>query len=150
MTSDILIRYFHFVSIILLLAGVLGQHLLLRRQMTRRAIAQVQRLDIVYAISVLGVLATGLAQWFLVGKPAAFYSSNPVFHTKITLFLLVGLISIWPSVFLSKQRKGEETEIVAVPKSLVWCVRIELLLLFVMPLLAVLVAKGIGIPPVLK
>lgn len=148
MISDILVRYVHFVSVILLMAGVLGQFFLLRRQMTRRAIARVQRLDIVYALSVVGVLASGFAQWFLVGKPSEFYSANPVFHTKVTLFILVGLISIWPSVFLSKQRNGEETELVDVPKSLIWSVRFELLLLFLMPLLAVLMAKGYGIPVV--
>lgn len=150
MISDILVRYVHFISIILLLAAVLGQYFLLRRQMTRRAIVRVQRLDVVYALSVIGVLATGFAQWFLVGKPAAFYSANPIFHTKVTLFLLVGLISIWPSIFLGKQRKGEETDLVEIPKSLIWCVRIELLLLFLMPLLAVLMAKGFGIPAVVQ
>lgn len=113
--NDILIRYLHFVSLILLMAAVLGQHLLLKREMTRGAISTVQRLDIVYAVTVVVVLVTGFAQWLWVGKPADFYSSNPIFHTKITLFLIVGIVSIYPSVFLGKNRKGDAAEIVAVP-----------------------------------
>lgn len=148
MIIDILVRYLHFVSLILLLAAVLGQHLLLRKQMTRGEIARVQRLDILYAVTVIIVLLTGFAQWLWIGKPAEFYSSNPVFHMKITLFLLVGIISIYPSVFLGKQKKGDPEESIAVPAGLIWCVRIELLLLFAMPLLATLIARGIGIPVV--
>ncbi|MDF1861235.1 MAG: DUF2214 family protein [Verrucomicrobiales bacterium] len=148
MITDILVRYLHFVSLILLLAAVLGQHLLLRKQMTRGEIARVQRLDILYAVTVIIVLLTGFAQWLWIGKPAQFYSSNPVFHVKITLFLLVGVISIYPSVFLGKQKKGDPEETIAIPGGLIWCVRIELLLLFAMPLLATLIARGIGIPVV--
>lgn len=148
MIIDILVRYLHFVSLILLLAAVLGQHLLLRKQMTRGEIARVQLLDILYAVTVIIVLLTGFAQWLWIGKPAEFYSSNPVFHMKITLFLLVGIISIYPSVFLGKQKKGDPEESIAVPAGLIWCVRIELLLLFAMPLLATLIARGIGIPVV--
>lgn len=148
MITDILVRYLHFVSLIVLMAAVLGQHLMLKATMTRAEIKQVQRLDIVYAVMVVIVLLTGFAQWFWTGKPADFYSSNPVFHTKITLFLIVGIISIYPSVFLGKGKKGDPEEIVTVPKGLIWSVRIELLLLFLMPLLATLIGRGIGIPVV--
>lgn len=148
MIADVLIRYLHFVSLILLMAAVLGQHLLLRREMKRSEIAKVQRLDILYAVMAVIVLATGFAQWFWVGKPADFYSSNPIFHAKVTLFLVVGVISAYPSVFLGKNRKGDPDGSVRVPKLLIWSVRVELLLLFLMPLLANLMARGIGIPVV--
>ncbi|MDA8909071.1 MAG: DUF2214 family protein [Verrucomicrobiales bacterium] len=146
MIADILIRYLHFISLILLMAAVLGQHLLLKKTMKRSEVALVQRLDIVYAVMVVLVLATGFAQWFWVGKPADFYSGNPVFHVKVTLFLIVGVVSAYPSVFLGKNKKGDPGESVEVPKLVIWSVRIELLLLFLMPLLANLMARGIGIP----
>ncbi len=148
MITEILIRYLHFVSIFVVFAAVLGQHLILRGTITRVRVAVAQRFDIAYAISVVLVLATGLAQWLWIGKPAAFYSSNPVFHTKLTLFLIIGIVSIYPSVFLGKNRKGEQSEEVVIPSALVWSVRVELLLLLLLPLLATLMAKGIGIPVV--
>lgn len=146
MITDILIRALHFISVFALVAAVAAQHWGLRRQMTRLEIARLQRIDLVYGIGALAVLATGLLQWFVVGKPSSFYSPNPILHTKITLFLLVGLISIYPSIFFGRRRKGPPDEVVAVPARLIWSVRIELILLFAIPVLATLMARGIGLP----
>ena len=146
MPLEILIRYLHFISLFALSAALLAQAFLLRPEMTRREIAQIQRVDILYAVMVVLVLGTGFAQWFWVGKPSQFYSSNPIFHAKLTLFLIIGLLSAWPSVFLGKQRKGDSKETVRVPKGVILSVRAEVLLLILMPLLASLMAKGVGIP----
>ncbi len=148
MVTDILIRYLHFISIFVIFSAVLAQHLLLKGTVTRSTIAKAQRFDIAYAVAVVLALGTGLLQWFYGAKPAVFYSSNPVFHAKLTLFLIVGLVSIYPSVFLGRQKKGDPAELVTIPRGLVHSIRIELLLLVVMPLLAVIMAKGLGIPVV--
>lgn len=145
MAADLLIRYLHFVSIIAMFAAVVAQHLALRPSLSRRDLGRIQKMDLVYAIAVVVVLLTGFAQWLWVAKPAEFYSRNPVFHVKLTLFLVVGLVSIYPSVFFGKQRKGDPSEMVAVPKGIAWSVRIELFLLLLMPLLASMMARGIGI-----
>ena len=148
MTLDLFVRYLHFVSIFVLVAAVFGQHFLVSKTMTRRQIRQVQKLDVFYALSTVVVLVTGFAQWFWVGKPAAFYSENPIFHSKIFIFLLVGILSAYPSVFFAKRKKGEDLdEAFSVPGLLIWTVRVELLLLLLMPLLASLMARGIGIQP---
>ena len=146
MPLEISIRYLHFISLIALSAAVFAQAFLLRPEMTRREIAQIQRVDILYAVMVVAVLATGFAQWFWVGKPSQFYSSNPIFHAKLTLFLIIGILSAWPSVFLGRQRKGDSEETIEVPKSVTLSVRAEVLLLILMPLLASLMARGVGIP----
>lgn len=141
---EIFIRTFHFVSILTVVAAVVVQHWGLRPVMTRAEINRLQRMDIVYAIGVVGVLLTGFLQWFAVGKPTEFYSGNSFFHLKLTLFLLIGLISIYPSVFFSRNRKGDPQAEVVLPKPIVWSVRIELILLFSMPLLATLMSRGVG------
>lgn len=66
-------------------------------------------------------------------------------HAKITLFLAVGLISIYPTLFFNRHRKGPPEERVTVPGRLLWGVRIELVLLAIMPVLASLMARGIGL-----
>lgn len=146
MALEILIRYLHFISLMLLVAAVIGQQYSLKKQMKRSEIARVQTLDILYAVMVVIVLATGFAQWFWIGKPAEFYASNPVFHAKVSLFLLVGVISAYPSVFFGKHKKGDPDEVLDIPSSISWSIRAELVLLAIMPLLATLMAKGIGIP----
>ena len=146
MTFEILIRYLHFISLVFLVTAVIGQHFLLRKEMKRSEIARLQSLDVLYAVMVVIVLATGFAQWFLVGKPAGFYDNNPIFHTKISLFLIIGAVSAYPSVFFGKQKRGDPDEFVKVPSGITWSIRAELGLLALMPLLATLMAKGIGIP----
>ncbi len=145
MAIDLGVRYLHFLSVFTLVAVVLMQRVLIRPEVARWEVVRLQKVDLVYAISAVTTLLTGLAQWLWVGKPAAYYGSNPVFHTKFTLFLIVGLLSIWPSVFFGKQRKGEPGDVVKVPSGVVWSIQAELILLAAMPLLASLMARGIGI-----
>ena len=46
------------------------------------------------------------------------------------------------------EKGGDPAELVTIPKGLVLSIRLELLLLVAMPLLAVIMAKGLGIPVV--
>ncbi|EDY86008.1 conserved hypothetical protein [gamma proteobacterium HTCC5015] len=143
--SEIIIRYAHFLSIFVLFALLTAEHLLLKPQVSRADMKRLGIIDIAYGVTALVVLAAGLALWMGVGKPAEFYTKNPVFHAKFGLFILIGLLSIAPTVFFIKQRKTT-AESITVPKSLIHIVRLELTLLVAMPLLAVLMAKGIGLP----
>ena len=146
MTADIFLRYIHFVSIFTIVATLVSEHLLLKKTMTRAELGRLSRIDAVYGIAALTLLGAGLTLWLGgVAKPTAFYSGNWIFHTKISLFLLVGLLSIYPTVFFIRNRKGNGEEAVLVPKSIFWILRAELLLLFIIPLLAGLMAKGIGL-----
>ncbi len=146
MTTDLLVRYLHFLGIFVVFAALLGQHLLLKSSVPRAFVAKAQRFDLAYLIAVVVVIATGLLQWFSGAKPAAFYTPNPVFHAKVTLFLVVAIVSIYPTVFMRKEKNGDPDEVVAIPRGIVHCVRLELLLLVVIPLLAVIMARGLGIP----
>ena len=145
MTTEILLRYIHFISIFAIVGSLVSEHLLLKKTMTRSEIARVARADAVYGLAALTLLIVGLTlRLGSYGKPSWFYSKNWIFHTKITLFALIGLLSIYPTIFFLRQRKGEPTEIVAIPKTVFMMLRLELLLLFVIPLLAGLMAHGVG------
>lgn len=145
MTAEILVKYAHFVCVFLIVGALVGEHLLLRPSLTRAELHRLARLDGLYALGVIGVLAAGFTLWFWIGKPAAFYSDNPLFLTKLGLFGLMGVLSIYPSIFFARQRKGDPAERVTLPAAIVWLVRAELLCLFSMPLLATLMARGIGL-----
>jgi putative membrane protein len=81
--------------------------------------------------------------WFSFGKPSEFYSSNPVFIVKLILFGVVGSLSVLPTVYFIKNRKGDPSELVKSPGWLKPVILVELITLFVIPLLAVLMAAGI-------
>ena len=145
MNAEILLRYVHFVSIFVIVSTLVAEHLLLKRELTRGELSRIARIDAIYGLAALTLLAAGLTLWFSgVGKPSIYYTKNWIFHTKLTFFATVGLLSIYPTIFFIRNRKGNQTEIVAVPKAVFWMLRFELLLLFIIPLLAGLMARGIG------
>lgn len=144
MDSYILLRYFHFVTILILVSSIIGEHLLLEDELSRKALKKIAILDSIYGISALLVVVTGLTLWFLVGKPAEFYTRNWILHAKVTLVLIVGLLSIMPTRFYLRNRKGEESDMVSIPPMIKHIIRAQLLLIFLIPLLAGLVAHGIG------
>lgn len=145
MTLELFLRYLHFISIFAIVAAIAAEHLLLKTNLTRNEIARLARIDAVYGIAALVLLAAGLTLWLTgVGKPAEFYSSNWIFHLKLTCFTAVGLLSIYPTIFFLKQRKGDPLEEIVIPKSIFWLVRLELVLLFIIPLLAGLMSRGVG------
>ena len=145
MTLEIILRYVHFVSIFAIAGSLASEHLILKKELTRAEIGRLARIDAVYGIAAVTLLIAGLTLWLgSVGKPAVYYTKNWVFHTKLTLFLMVGLLSIYPTIFFIKNRKGNFEEIVAVPKIIFMMLRMELLLLLIIPLLAGLMSRGIG------
>ena len=130
MSAEIFLRYIHFISIFTIVGTLVSEHLLLKKMMSRAEIGRLSRIDAVYGLAALSLLAAGFTLWFGgVGKPTQFYSGNWIFHTKISLFLLVGILSIYPTMFFIRNRKGPADEVIAVPKSIFWLLRFELLLL---------------------
>lgn len=146
MTTEILLRYVHFISIFAIVGALVSEHLLLKKSLTRSEVGRLAKIDGVYGLAVLILLAVGMTLWLgAYGKPTEFYSNNPLFHTKLTLFIIIGILSIYPTVFFIKNKNGDQGENIKVPNIIFWMVRLELLLLFVIPILAGLMAKGIGI-----
>ena len=144
MITEALVRYLHFISIFALVSSVVAEHLLLKDSMNRKEIRRMSIVDGVYGVGAVLAVVAGLLLWFAVGKPAEFYTQNWIFHTKVGLAILMGLVSIYPTVFFMKNRKGEPQEQVAIPSGIKWSIRVELLLILIIPLLAVLMARGIG------
>lgn len=140
----VLLKYLHFIGILALFSSIALEHTLLKREMNSAEFARLSTIDLVYGVSAVLVLLAGLVLWLVVSKPSEFYSLNPVFHVKVSLFVLVGLISIYPTVYFLKNRK-HSAPMISVPKSIIMAVRMELLLLLVIPLLAVLMAQGYGL-----
>lgn len=145
MTIEIVLRYLHFVSIFTIVSTLVAEHLLLRKSLTRAEIGRLSRIDAIYGLAAVALVAAGLTLWLGgFGKPSMYYSANWIFMTKLACFVAIGLLSIYPTVFFIKNRKGNPAETVEIPASVFWMLRFELLLLFIIPLLAGLMAKGIG------
>lgn len=145
MFVEIIVRYLHFISVFAIVSAIVAEHLLLKERMSRKEILLLSRIDAIYGIGAIVLLGAGMSLWLAVGKPAAFYSNNWIFHLKLGLFVLLGLLSIYPTIFFMKNRKGDDMDmLIDVPSSIKMLIRLELVLLLVMPFLAGLMAKGIS------
>ena len=145
MYTEIAVRYLHFIGIFFWFSTLVAQWVLLKPQLCRAEIQRLLKIDRVYGLSAVVVVGMGLTLWFGVGKSADFYNTNGLFHTKVTLAVLVGILSVIPSLFFTRNRKGEHPdELVAVPARIKRIVTLELVLMMVIPLLATLMAAGVG------
>nr|MDQ6926904.1 DUF2214 family protein [Candidatus Eremiobacteraeota bacterium] len=75
-----------------------GELFVLRKTLPADLVRRLQGIDRWYGITAGLVIASGLARLFLGLKGAAFYTHNPVFWTKMGLFVAVALISIAPTM----------------------------------------------------
>ncbi len=139
----VIVKYIHLLGVLVLFATLAMEHLLIRDRLSPMEMQRLARIDRIYGLSAVVVLTAGLLLWFAVGKPAGFYTANPVFHAKLGLFIVIGLLSIYPTRFVLRHRTA--TEETAVPVRIRQVMRAQLLLLLLMPLLAVLMAQGYGL-----
>jgi putative membrane protein len=145
MTELVLFRYLHFISVFAIVGAIVAEQFLISKTMLRSEIKRISVVDGIYGLGAVTVLIAGVALWFWVGKPAAFYTKNWIFHTKLTLFILLGILSIFPTIFFMRNRKGGEPgKIIEVPLYIIVLLRLELAIIIVMPLLATLMSIGIG------
>ncbi len=149
MALDAALAYLHFAAILLVAGFLVAEAMLLRGDLGSRDVAALVRSDIGYSVSAVLALVTGLARALFGAKGWAFYADNPVFWVKVGLFLAIGLISIRPTLaFLRWRRAARGAAGFSVPaaetKSARRTVLVELHLLALLPLAAVLMARGIG------
>jgi putative membrane protein len=146
MAWPIIVAWIHYIGLMLLLASLLGEHLLLKREMTVSEARAIQTLDIVYGASATTVLVTGIMRIFL-EKGAAYYNHHIAFHILFGIFVIAALISIYPTVTFLRWRKdtsagrGQQLER-AQFKKIQMMVRVEMTLLLLAPLFATWMAHG--------
>lgn len=147
--ADAIAAYLHYLSIFLLFALLVLEHRLFKLPLDLDRARSLMRIDIAYGITASLVLATGLARVLWFGKGSAYYLHNSLFHAKVGLFVLVALLSTFPTVVFLGWRNSVKAGQVPVlsprtGKLLVITLRAELTLLLVLPLLGVLMARGFG------
>ena len=149
MTLEATLAYLHLLAILTMVVFVASEAALCRVQWLNAAVVErLARVDRIYGFAALAVLATGLARTLLGVKGTAWYWSNPLLHMKLTLFVVVGLISIFPTLAFLRWRKAlradgslpDEAQIAKTRR----LVMVQAHILAVIPLLAVFLARGYG------
>jgi putative membrane protein len=141
----------HYLSIFATFSVVLGELLLYQPRLSAETARRIQRLDLLYLVAVIVVMTTGLLRALYFGKGPAFYFSNPIFITKLVIFGVIGACSLPPTIhFLRWNRELKSgAEDIRVDAKLYRKIRrwilVEQALLAFMPILAVLMARGVGL-----
>lgn len=149
MWLDAILAYLHFSAILVLFAFLVAEIVLFRGPLDPWAIRLLGRLDLWYFGSALAVLATGIARMAFGAKGADFYLSSWPIYVKLGLFVAIGLISVAPTLrFIQWRRAVDHDPSWRVPDNERAKVRrilmIEVHLAALIPLVAVIMARGLG------
>jgi len=149
MTFEAILAYLHLLAILTMVVFVSSEAALCRVQWLNAAVVErLAKVDRVYGIAAIMVLATGVARTVWGVKGTSWYWTNPLLHVKLTLFIVVGVISIFPTLTYLRWRKTlratgnlpAEAEIQKTRK----LVMVQAHLIALIPLVAVFLARGFG------
>ena len=129
--------YLHFLAIFLLFSLLLLEHQLFRQPLTLERARSLFRIDIAFGITAAAVLASGIARAVFYGKGLDYYLKNSFFHAKVGLFVVVAVLSIYPTLTFLRWRPARGrpgTDHLERQRQMVkLTIRLELLLLALIP-----------------
>ncbi|MBX9836432.1 MAG: DUF2214 family protein, partial [Burkholderiaceae bacterium] len=107
MTLEAFLASTHLVAILALVTFMSSQAALCRIEWMNAAVVErLVRLDVIYQITVVTLLASGLARIFWGIKGTSWYWSQPLLHAKLTLVLAMLLLSIAPTLAFRRWRRA--------------------------------------------
>lgn len=145
------VAYVHYLSFMLCFGALVLERRLIKPNPNRADATLMVITDIVYGIAALALLVSGILRVIYFGQGSAFYTENPLFWWKVGLYLSVGGLSLYPTItyilWAIPLRKGELPQVSeALARRLGWILNIELAGFALVPLLATLMARGVGLP----
>ena len=144
-----LFAFLHHAAAFALVGALAVEFVLIRDDLTVRRARSLQLADVTIAASATIVLVVGFLRVFYFEKGSSYYFHSAPFLAKVGLFVLVALLSIYPTVeFLSWSKSLKQGQVPAVsPGKLRTIRRIihwELVGVGVLILCAALMARGVG------
>lgn len=146
---DVILAYLHHVGIGLLITGLAMETVLVREPFTQFQFYRLARIDAGAGFAAGLILFAGIGRVMYGLKGAEFYTGNPVFWTKMALFALAAGASLPITINLLKWRKAAilDANFQPPPEKLRLVqrhIKIEWALILLIPLAAVLMARGFG------
>jgi putative membrane protein len=150
MMGSAFFSFLHFVAVFGIVGTLVTEWAILSETPTHREARLLQTCDRWYGIFAGAILIVGFLRVFYFEKGSAYYFANPFFAAKIGLFVVIGLLSIYPTLrfirWRGPMRDGQAPVVPAAEfKRLRNVLRLELVLLLGMVLCAALMARGIGV-----
>jgi putative membrane protein len=107
MTQDAILQFLHISAILALVVFITSEAAICRPEwMNADIVERLVRVDRIYGIAAMTVLATGLIRVYWGTKGAGWYWHNWLLHVKLAAFIVVALISIAPTLRFMRWRKA--------------------------------------------
>jgi putative membrane protein len=149
MWLDALLAYLHYIAIFVLFGYLFVEATIIKGKLDGVSIRRLGRIDLIYFGAAIAVLVTGFLRLVFGAKGPDFYLDAWPVYVKIGLFLLVGAISVTPTLnFIKWRRYLDHDPAWQVPeteqKRMRRWVMVELHLAGMIPVFAVIMARGLG------
>lgn len=150
MVLESILAYLHLLAILTMVVFVASEAALCRADwLNAKVVARLAKIDLVYGIAAVLVLATGVARIVWGVKGPAYYGANWLLHAKVGLFVAIALLSIKPTLTFRRWARVQKaggalpgaTEIAATRR----LVMVQAHLLPLIPLAATFLARGFGV-----
>ncbi len=143
------LAFLHHLAAFTLVAALAVEFILIRGELNLGTARKLQLVDMVFGMSAGVVLVIGLLRVFYFEKGASYYFHSAPFIAKLSLFVIVGLLSIYPTVeFVSWSKSLKQGQMPALTERKIASIRSvihwELAAVVVIILCAALMAKGVG------
>ena len=142
--------FLHHLAAFTLVGALVAEVVLFKPPLNPVQARRVQRADGIFGAAATVVLIVGLLRVIYFEKGAGYYFANAFFITKLSAFIIAGLISIYPTVmFLSWSKALKQGVAPEMPASQVrrirMCLMLELTAIVVILFCAPLMARGLGL-----
>jgi len=144
-----LFAFLHHIAAFVLFAALVLEFVLIKDELTLHNARRLLRVDAIFGLAASVVLVVGILRVVYFEKGSDYYMHSVPFITKFSLFVLIGLLSIYPTVrFMSwrpavKQGKAPAIDAPTLRKMRT-VLHIELAGVVVLILMAAMMARGIG------
>jgi putative membrane protein len=150
MTTPALFAFLHHLAAFTLVAAIGIELALFSATPTLTQARKLRVIDAHYGLAALAILIIGFARVAYFEKGSDYYFSNGWFITKLCLFVIVGLLSIYPTVVFASWKgaikRGEAPAVSAeAAKRIRLCLILELVGVAGILLAAPLMARGVGL-----
>ncbi|HLX24498.1 MAG TPA: DUF2214 family protein [Usitatibacter sp.] len=149
MWLDAFLAYLHFISIFVLFGYLIVETVAIRSTLDAEAVRRLARSDIIYFGAAMAVLATGFLRLAFGAKGPDYYLSWWPIYAKLGAFVVIAMISVMPTLaFIRWRRMVANDPSWQVPpeeqRKMRRLIAIELHLAAVIPVFAVIMARGLG------
>lgn len=149
MIINSLMATLHHLAAFAVAATLVYEFVAFRRNLTVEEARRILRIDSAYGISAGLLVVVGLLRVFFFEKGSAFYLNNSMYWIKMVLFIIVGLLSIYPTIRFLKWRSAlKENQAPQIPenefKRIRLLLHLELMGIVLILLVAPMMARGVG------